>query len=93
MEKNSIKEEELKKKIHEMEILIEEAKTSLSNMDDLIDQSINSNRGIWDGEEAKYFKEDYQRLSSEVPSILNSAEKQKNNIKIILDKTNIEEEK
>ena len=90
MEKHSINQEELNKKINEIEILLEEAKTSLSNMDDLINQTINSNKGIWDGEEAKYFKEDYQKLSSEAPTILNAIEKQKNNIKILLDKTNLE---
>lgn len=88
MEKNIIKQEELKKKIYEIDLLMQDAKTSLLNMADLLDQTIDSKKGIWDGEEAKQFKEEYQKISSEIPTILETFTKQSNNIKELLEKDN-----
>ena len=58
MERNKINKGELKRKINEMELLMQKARTSLINMDRLIEETIDSKKGIWDGEDAKNFKKE-----------------------------------
>ncbi|MBR2828077.1 MAG: hypothetical protein IKE70_02450 [Bacilli bacterium] len=88
MEKNTVKQEELKKKIKEIDFLMQNAKTSFLNLDDLIAQTIDSKKGIWDGEEAKQFKEDYRKLAHEIPTIIDFFITQNNNIKLLIEKNN-----
>ena len=86
MERNKINKEELKRKINEIELLMQKARASLINMDRLIEETIDSKKGIWDGEDAKNFKKEYHNLSSEAPTILDIFQKQSNNMKNIIEK-------
>ena len=86
MEKNMINKEDLKRKINEIDLLMQKARTSLINMDRLIEETIDSKKGIWDGDEAHSFKKEYHNLSCEVPTVLDAFQKQTSNIKTLIEK-------
>ena len=89
METNVVKQCELEKKIVELDNVMQLVKSTLYNMEQLIEETIDSNKGIWDGEEARNFKDEYKIISSETPFILESIKKQMNNIKTLIDKQNM----
>ena len=84
---NSIDEEKILKTKQELKNLIEKVDKNFSNMNSLIDETIATGAGIWDGEQANQFKSSWNELVFELPLFVDMMNKQVNNIDIILKKT------
>ena len=66
--KDSIDIEKIKEKINNIDHLQEQAVSSLNDMNNIINDYVNSGRGIWDGEDASEYKEDWNKKMEELPS-------------------------
>ena len=66
--KDSIDLEKLKEKINNIDYLQEQAISSLNDMNNIINDYVNSGRGIWDGEDASEYKEEWNKKIEELPS-------------------------
>ena len=87
---NKIEKEELENKIGQIKKLSIEVKNSFIKFDDLIDQNVNSGKGIWDGEDAKVYKEEWENQKENIPNIINIYNNQAENIENILKMTSQE---
>ena len=77
---NKIDFEKLTQKVQELEMITEKLKTSLSNFDQLMEDNIQSGKGIWDGESAILWKEEWKQLIAEMPEVIDTFQKQSKNI-------------
>jgi uncharacterized protein YukE len=90
-EKNKINFDQVKKMLNQVEEISTTASTSLMNIDKIINETVNSGLGIWDGTSACEFKERWTNISSEIPTLIKYLQSQTNNLKIMLEKAkNIE---
>ena len=92
--KDSIDLEKLKEKINNIDYLQEQAISSLNDMNNIINDYVNSGRGIWDGEDASEYKEEWNKKMEELPlSVENIFQEQKEILKKTissLEKANLE---
>ena len=66
--KDSIDIEKIKEKINDIDHLQEQAISSLNDMNNIINDIVNSGKGIWDGEDALEFKEEWNSKMETLPS-------------------------
>ena len=66
--KDSIDIEKIKEKINDIDHLQEQAISSLNDMNNIINDFVNSGKGIWDGEDALEFKEEWNSKMETLPS-------------------------
>ena len=85
METNKIDIDRIQEKIGEINELSERAKSSLKNMDSLIENTVNNGKGVWDGESARAYKEQWHRLAEEIPEFTDIFEKQSKNLSSIVE--------
>ena len=92
--KDSIDLEKLKEKINNIDYLQEQTISSLNDMNNIINDYVNSGRGIWDGEDASEYKEEWNKKIEELPSsVENIFQEQKEILKKTissLEKANLE---
>ena len=84
---NKIEYTEIENKAKQIEELTTIVENTFNKMDFLIDKNINSGIGIWDGEDAKKFKEEWINIKENIPSIINVYRIQANNINKLIDNT------
>ena len=65
--KDSIDIEKIKEKINNIDHLQEQAVSSLNDMNNIINDYVNSGRGIWDSEDAFEYKEEWNTKMEELP--------------------------
>ncbi len=66
--KDSIDLEKLKEKTNNIDHLQEQAISSLNEMNNIINDLVNTGRGIWDGEDASEYKEEWNKKMEGLPS-------------------------
>ena len=81
---NSINKDKILSNLVEINQLTEQTKTSLNNMDSLIKENKNTNKGIWDGESAEEYLKEWNKLAEEIPSIIEIFEQQATNLNTLL---------
>ena len=89
---NTVYEQDIKKKIEEINLLTTKVKTAFENMDQVIEENIHTGKGIWDGEASQNFKEEWKKLKEQIPSVLDAFEKQNKNLSNLLEITKKAEE-
>ena len=87
---NKIEYEELKNKINEVNDLTTKVENNFKKIDNIITENINTGKGIWDGEEAQNFKNEWSNLKENIPNIVDIYKKQAQNIENVLEMTTIE---
>jgi len=87
---NKIEYDELSKKITDINNLINKVENSFKNIDNIINDNVNSGKGIWDGEDAYNFKNDWSNLKENVPIIIDIYKKQAENIENVIKQTTIQ---
>ena len=87
---NKIEYEELKNKINEVNDLTTKVENNFKTIDNIITENINTGKGIWDGEEAQNFKNEWSNLKENIPNIVDIYKKQAQNIENVLEMTTIE---
>ncbi len=92
--KDSINIEKIKEKTNSIDHLQEQAISSLNDMNNIINDLVNSGKGIWDGEDALEFKEEWnskmETLPSSVQSIFQEQKEILNKVISRMEKSNLE---
>ena len=92
--KDSIDIEKIKEKTNGIDHLQEQAISSLNDMNNIINDLVNSGKGIWDGEDALEFKEEWnskmETLPSSVQSIFQEQKEILNKVISRMEKSNLE---
>ena len=92
--KDSINIEKIKEKTNSIDYLQEQAISSLNDMNNIINDLVNSGKGIWDGEDALEFKEEWnskmETLPSSVQSIFQEQKEILNKVISRMEKSNLE---
>ncbi len=78
---NKIEYDNLSKKVIEIEVLTNQVKEAFSRMDTLIEENINSGKGIWDGSGAAEYCQKWNQMKEEIPSSLEQFQILENNLK------------
>ena len=78
---NKIEYDNLSKKVIEIEVLTNQVKEAFSRMDTLIEENINSGKGIWDGSGAAEYRQKWNQMKEEIPSSLEQFQILENNLK------------
>ena len=81
---NKIEYIELEKKVNQIEELANSVEETFKKIDDLINDNVNSGKGIWDGIDAESFKNEWFNLKENDPAITNIFRIQANNINEVL---------
>ena len=89
MKTNSIDKEKIISTINEINELTALTKSSLNNMDNLIKDNINTNKGIWDGESASIYLKEWEKISEEIPELVEIFEKQAKNLLVTINEINL----
>ena len=84
--KNIIEIDILKTKLTTLEQLTERVSTNLNNMNVVIEETVATGKGIWDGESANQFKASWSSLNEDIPSFIEVFEKQTSNLNIFINK-------
>ena len=92
--KDSINIEKIKEKTNSIDHLQEQAISSLNDMNNIINDLVNSGKSIWDGEDALEFKEEWnskmETLPSSVQSIFQEQKEILNKVISRMEKSNLE---
>ena len=92
--KDSIDLEKLKEKTNDIDHLQENTISSLNEMNYIINDFVNTGKGIWDGEDAFAYKEEWNKKIEKLPSFIqNMFQEQKEIIKKVissLEKANLQ---
>lgn len=90
--KNMVQFNEINNILKNIETTSEQVKTALTNINNLINDTINSGVGIWDGASAETFKSKWNELAADIPTFITTFEKQGNNVRTLLEKTQAADE-
>ncbi len=83
---NTLNYEEVQHKLNEINATIERVEKALNNINRLIYENVNSNKGIFDGNAASQFMEKWKNLEEQFPDFIQKFKSQATNVKIALDK-------
>lgn len=89
---NEIEYSGLSSKLGEINQLSDQVSASLNGINDLIDQTVNSGAGIWDGESATQFKTGWVELADDFNTFITAFKKQAMNVSSLLSKTSAADE-
>ena len=81
---NRIEYVELKNKIAQINDLTNKVEENFNKIDELIIDNINSGRGIWDGEDANKYLDEWKKIKEEIPNSINIFRIQADNIKKVM---------
>ena len=81
---NNINFEELNKSLVNLKTQAETVKESLTAMNNLVEDNINSGAGIWDGPSAATYKTKWNSLKDEIPTIIDDFRKQADNLEMFI---------
>ena len=84
---NKIEYIELENKVKQIEELSNTVENTFKKMDYLVSNNVNSGKGIWDGEEAGNFKNEWEELKESIPEVTNIFRTQANNISNVIEIT------
>lgn len=84
---NSLQYSEVQTMLTRLEALANQVETALNGISNLIESSVNSNAGIFDGRAAAEFMEKWAGLSEELPTFIENFKKQAKNVETILSNT------
>ena len=76
---------ELEKAVLHLEELTEKVNYTLNHANKVVEENINSGRGVWDGHMAEFYKRRWETLQKEFPSILETFNEQEKNLKEYLE--------
>lgn len=65
----------------------ETVRTKLTEMNDMIDSSVNTGAGIWDGESASKFRTSWKTLADDIPTYIETFNKQVSNLSTMIEET------
>ena len=68
---NKIEYEELQIKVKQINDLTNKVEKCFEKMNNLINENVNSGKGIWDGPDANEYKMEWQKLEENIPNIVN----------------------
>ncbi len=77
--------DELEKAVLNLEELTEKVNYTLNHANKVVEENINSGRGVWDGQMAEFYKRRWETLQKEFPSILETFSDQEKNLKEYLE--------
>ena len=81
---NKIEFQTIESKLNNLNTTIDRCTSSLQKMDSLVRENINSGKGIWDGESASQYKNDWENISEEIPKIIELITTQASNLETLL---------
>jgi len=84
---NKIEYIELENKIKQIDELSNAVENTFNKMDTLVNNNVNSGKGIWDGIEAGNFKNEWDELKEEIPKVINIFRTQAKNIANVIEFT------
>lgn len=84
---NTLQYAEVTQKLNKIQTLAENVEASLNDISNLINESVNTGAGVWDGESASQFMEKWKTLDADLPGFIEDFKKQARNISTILEKT------
>ena len=77
---NKIEYDELNKMLNRINNLTAEVQNIFSKVDEMILENVASGKGVWDGNDATNFKNEWNSLREDIPKIVEIFRKQKENI-------------
>ncbi len=84
---NSLQYAEVQTMLTRLESLANQVEKALNGISQLIDSSVNTNAGIFDGRAAAEFMSKWTELDNELPEFIENFKKQSKNVQTILEKT------
>lgn len=92
MANNTLQYAEIKAKIDLLMTLADNVNSSLTDISALIDETVNTGRGVWDGNAAAQFLTKWKELDRELPDFIASFKKQAENVQTVLSQTQMADE-
>ena len=71
---------ELEKSLNKLRDLTENVSHNLTEINQIVNENVNSGVGVWDSMQASLYKERWNQLSEEFPEIINVFQKQESNL-------------
>ena len=90
--KEAVDFEELNKSLNNIKALTKKMKNSLESIDNLIMDNINNSTGILDGNVANEFLKKWESVREDIPSTIDSINKQELNLEMFLNSMKKENE-
>ena len=87
---NKIEYDELELKIKQINELSNKVENILNKMNNLIEENVNSGKGIWDGPDASEYKNEWNVMEENIPNIVSIYRKQAENIENVIKLTTIQ---
>lgn len=92
MANNTLQYAEVKAKLDLLVSLTDNVNSSLNDISALISETVNTGRGVWDGNAAAQFLTKWKELDAELPDFIASFKKQAENVQTVLTQTKIADE-
>ena len=81
---NTVNFDELNKSLTNLKIISESVKNSLTSMNNLVEENINTGSGVWDGPSAANFKTKWNSIKDEIPTFIDDFNKQAENLELFI---------
>ena len=81
---NIVNFDELNKSLVNLKNISEAVKNSLTSMNALVEENINTGAGVWDGTSAETFKTKWNVLKDEIPTFIDDFNKQAENLEMFI---------
>ena len=81
---NTVNFDELNKSLINFKIQAEIVKESLTSMNNLVEENINTGAGIWDGPSASIFKTKWGIIKDEIPTLIDNFKIQADNLELFI---------
>ena len=89
---NTVNFDELNKSLINLKIQAEIVKESLTSMNNLVEDNINTGAGIWDGPSASTLKTRWEIIKDEIPTLIDNIKTQADNLDLFINTTKKTEE-
>ncbi len=86
---NSLQYSEVQNMLTRLDVLATQVETALKGISSLINSTVNTNSGVFDGRAAAEFMTKWSELDEELPTFIENFKKQTKNVQTILDKTQV----